>query len=464
MRLDCEGVEIQTMAEQGQSSQPLRSDGVELNPMELMSWIESRPELYYIREAADRVQARYDAEKDEITFQAPSRRLVRDREANWRYRFKEFIFPGARSIRGTSCASQEFDQTCRNTAGLMSLSTLWDGVSTYPIIQYGFSTYLGAASIPGAIGISAIILAASNKSGQESCNRSKGKKISSKFALASFLALSAIKTLMSGVGMEILVNPTGITKGYAQELAKEQVLDTEKQLDALRTFKNPKYVEFKKSCDSLRDQLKGVPRTDPLWNSLYVLAYGEYKERLANQGLTPEQILKKYGGTVNNIPGDCNKQRIQLAIDSKSADQLSNRLQKWRTEIDMMPSLMFLEKNFPDLYRDNFRQDGDRVLISDGGDMVRSASLQFYQKLGDGKEIWSLGFSLVWMLVSIILSVGAVFLLWSKSKLEDMKMSYSNDILAERSKFLDGYRESLERFQQVRRERLFNSKNGGQSS
>ena len=103
-------------------------------------------------------------------------------------------------------------------------------------------------------------------------------------------------------------------------------------------------------------------------------------------------------------------------------------------------------------------------MISDGGDMVRSASLQFYQKLSDGKEIWSLGFSLVWMLVSIILSVGAVFLLWSKSKLEDMKMSYSNDILAERSKFLDGYRESLERFQQVRRERLFSSKNGGQSS
>ena len=452
------------MAEQGHNSQPLRSDGVELNPMELMSWIESRPELYYIREAADRVQARYDAEKDEITFQAPSRRLVRDREANWRYRFKEFIFPGARSIRGTSCASQEFDQTCRNTAGLMSLSTLWDGVSTYPIIQYGFSTYLGAASIPGAIGISAIILAASNKSGQESCNRSKGKKISSKFALASFLALSAIKTLMSGVGMEILVNPTGITKGYAQELAKEQILDSQNQLDALRSFKNPKYTEFKKSCDSLREQLQGVPKTDPLWNSLYVLAYGEYKDRLANERLTPDQILKKYGGTVNNIPGDCNKQRIQLALDSKSADQLSKRLQKWRAEIDMMPSLMFLEKNFPNLYKDNFRQDGDRVLISDGGDMVRSASLQFYQKLSDGKEIWSLGFSLVWMLVSIILSVGAVFLLWSKSKLEDMKMSYSNDILAERSKFLDGYRESLERFQQVRRERLFSSKNGGQSS
>lgn len=450
--------------QEGENITP-RETGVELNPLQLVNWIDSRPDLYYIREAADRIQARYDSDSKEITFQSPSRRTVRSREENWRYKFKDFVFPGGRSIRGNSYASQEFDQTCTNTAGVMSLSTLWDAVSTYPIIQYGIASYLKWLSLPTALAVSALVLAASNKLGQDSCNRSKGKKLSSKFALAGFLALSAVKTLMSGVGMDILVNPTGITKGYADELARGQINSAESQLEALRRLENPKYLEFKNSCEAQKEQMKGLKTDDPLSTRLYVLAYGEYRQRLEMQKMTPEATLSKYGGSINNIPGDCNKQMIQLGLDNKAAEELSQKVATWRTEIDRMPSLQFLQKNFPDLYADNFKKDGQDIVISDGGVMVRSASTQFYNKLGDPREIWTLGFSLVWMFVSIILSVIAVFLLWSKSRLEDMKMSYSNDLLLERKKFLDGYRESLEKFQRIRREKLLGEiqtpRNGG---
>jgi hypothetical protein len=71
--------------------------------------------------------------------------------------------------------------------------------------------------------------------------------------------------------------------------------------------------------------------------------------------------------------------------------------------------------------------------------------------------IWSLGFSLFWMFVSIILSLGAVILLWSKSQSEDMKMSYSNELLLEREKFLEGYTLGLEEYQASRRQRNFST-------
>ena len=267
---------------------------------------------------------------------------------------------------------------------------------------------------------------------------------------------------MSGVGMDILVNPTGITKGYANELAAEQIADADKQLRELRQMKNPKYIEYKNSCDALKEQMKGLKAEDPISTRLYVLAYGEYRQRLEMQKATPAETLRRYGGALNNVPGDCNKQFIQLSLDNKAAEELSARLDSWKNQKNNLPSLMFLEKNFPNIYQDNFTARGNDVYISDGGVMVRSATEQFFTKLRDPREIWSLGFSLVWMLVSIIFSGIAVIQLWQKSRLEDMKMSYSNDLLLERKKFLDGYRESLEKFQQVRRERLLGERNGGE--
>jgi polyphosphate kinase len=62
------------------------------------------------------------------------------------------------------------------------------------------------------------------------------------------------------------------------------------------------------------------------------------------------------------------------------------------------------------------------------------------------------------------LSVGAVFLLWGKSRSEDMKMSYSNELLLEREKFLEGYSATLDEFQTMRRKRLSQNKSFNQGN
>jgi len=433
------------------------SQNVELSPLTLVKWIDTSPDLRYLREAADKIQARYENEIKEISFQTPNRRTVSKRKEGFLHAAREFFWPSGASIRGKTCASQEFDQSCQNTANLMAGSTLWDAVSTYPIVQYGISSYLGLISIPTAVAISLLLMFISNRAGQEACNRTKGKKASARNALLVFFVISAIKTALAGVGMDILVNGSGISKEYAAQLASEQLAKSQQQLEVLRKLKNPKYIEYKQSCDSLKSQMEGLKREDPLFTTLYVRAYGEYKQQLGNQSLSINDILQKYGGTLTNVPGDCVKQRIQAEIDGNAADQLSTRLEKLRSEKEALPSVMFLKTYYPDIFADKFKTINNDVVIRDGGEMVGAANSQFFSKLKDPKMIWSLGFSLFWMFVSIILSLGAVILLWSKSRSEDMRMSYSNELLLEREKFLEGYTLGLEEYQASRRQRIFST-------
>jgi hypothetical protein len=427
---------------------------VDLSPLTLVKWIDTSPDLQYIREAADKLQARYDSESKEISFKTPDRKLISNRRNSLKYKLREILWPSGSSIRGNTSSSQEFDQSCRTTANLMAGSTAWDAISTFPILQYGTSSYLGILAAPAAIVMSAGLMFVSNWSGQHSCNRTKGKKTNARGALVFFAVLSFGKTALAGVGMDILVNTSGITKEYAASLANEQILKSQDQLNQLRKLANPKYLEYKQSCDTLKKQMEPLERENALFTTFYVRAYGEYREQQAMQGLNTRQKLEKFGGSISNIPGDCNKQRIQAEIDGSAGDELSVKLDKWRSEKEAQTPLQFLSQNFPEVFSDKFKIVGNEVTIRDGGQMVSAAWTQFFSKLFDPARAGELGFSLFWMFVSIVLSSGAVFFLWGKSKSEDMKMSYSNELLLEREKFLEGYTEALEEYQARRRKNM----------
>ena len=178
------------------------------------------------------------------------------------------------------------------------------------------------------------------------------------------------------------------------------------------------------------------------------------------RGLTNEQIIKLHG-SVSNIPGDCNRQRIQTDLDGEAATALRNKLKVYRSDQENMNSFAFLSTHFPDTYEEQFTVNSDgEVQIREGGVLLGTAIKQFYSKLLTPSEIPSLGFSLIGMLMSIILSAGSAYSLWIKSKEEDMLMSYSDQILAERQDLLNGYSEKLEISQRRRRNQL-NSGNGG---
>ena len=164
----------------------------------------------------------------------------------------------------------------------MASSTIWDAVTTYPIIQFGIADFAGVLAFPFAAVISLGITGACNNRGQASCNRTKGKKKAAKFALIVFLGLSALRTAGSGVGLEMIFNRAGITRGYAEKLVSEQIRDTESRVKELGTLQNPILVEFKEACEAADAQLRNLSRDNPLWERKLLSLQDCFERRLGD--------------------------------------------------------------------------------------------------------------------------------------------------------------------------------------
>ena len=448
------------MPEELDSKRGAGDGSVELTPLQLIRWIDTSPDLAYLREAANRVQARYDSTTGELTFQELGVTTVVSQEKNPKNSLVNLFWPRKNSLRGQSCASEDFDSSNNLTVKFMAASTIWDAVTTYPIIQFGITDFAGWLSMPFAVAISLGLTGVSNNRGQVSCNRTKGKKNSAKVALLAFLGISFARTAFSGVGIDMIFNRQGITRGHADQLVKDQISDTELRVKELATLQNPILKDYADACRATEDQLKGLVKNNLLWDSTYRKAYGSFRQQEQMRGLTNQQIIKLHG-SVSNIPGDCNRQRIQTDLDGEAATALRNKLKVYRSDQENMNSYTFLSTHFPDTYEEQFTVNSDgEVQIREGGVLLGTAIKQFYSKLLTPSEIPSLGFSLIGMLMSVILSAGSAYSLWRKSKEEDMLMSYSDQILAERQDLLNGYSEKLEISQRRRRNQL-NSGNGG---
>lgn len=424
---------------------------VELTPLQLIRWIDTSPDLGYLRDAADTIQGRYDSTTGQLSFQKPSTNTVVSKENGPLRLFRYFFWPKANSIRGKSCASQEFDQSCGNTVNIMAASTLWDAISTYPLIEFALTDFLSAGSFPAAVIISLGLTAGSNIAGKESCNRTKGKRTSARAALLIFLGLSFLRTVFSGVGIDILVNRSGITTGYAEDLVQKKIDDTSLKIEELGTLNNPVLKSFDQSCKASTNFLEKLGRSDPLWDQAFRKVNGSFAEQKAMQGRSVQEVINMYGA-IENVPGECNKYKYQFAFDDIKSNQLRNYLKVYQSDQGVMSPYNFLKTHFPETYNTKFKEDKEgNIDIREGGELVRTSIKQFYVNLLQPSEWSSLGFSLFGMIISILLSVGSVFMLRSKSKSEDMQMSFSDQMLNEREDLLNGYSEKLESSQERRR-------------
>ena len=142
------------MESDSRSSQQAGDGSVELTPLQLIRWIDTSPDLAYLRKAADNVQGRYDSTTGELTFQNPSVDTIVSQKQGTLNSILAIFWPAKNSIRGKSCASEDFDKSNNITVKFMAGSTIWDAVTTYPIIQFGITDFAGFLSIPLSVGIS----------------------------------------------------------------------------------------------------------------------------------------------------------------------------------------------------------------------------------------------------------------------------------------------------------------------
>lgn len=410
--------------------------GTELS--QLLDWIESRPELAGLRSAANSAICNYrtDAKtlEERITINSSEVCL---RTPNSFHRFLQIIWVPGQNMRGKAYASQSSDASLGSVAKLMSLSTLWDFVTTIPVLSFPLQAATGVLAIPIASGLSFLLLWASNIAGENATNRSHGHKAKASVSLIAFLLLSAAKTAVSGVGTDLVIGLRGIQQGYATKLVSQALELDRSQLDDKREnlFADPLLREQTEKCNENRRQLSQLSRNNPGWQAAYLAEGGQYQDRIA----TIDQVKRKYGSPAN-MPA-CLAVRV-LNEDKNLALMLPyQRLQERAEASKMLPALAFLKKYYPDQFSNTFleRDDGS-ISFRDGTLAVGEATSMFFSKLTDSNQIASLGFSLFTFAVSVTLTGAATVMLYLVSRNKEIKASFSSELESKKASFLGKYR------------------------
>lgn len=424
------------------------SSVIRTRPADLLKWIEAQPDLAHLRKAASESTCIYYPQTDEIVESSGgdfSTVVTKsDRSARRRILDAAGIVP-PRGLRGLSYASNGLDAKLSNASVAISLCNLWDFISGLPVLNLVFVGLLGPGSWGGALAASWIILIVDKESSRGAVNRSKANIGFANSCLTVFILLSLIRTFFAGVGFDLMIGKQGIAGRYAEEVAKVQIDKNKREHTRLIRNLSPQLINFSEKCREYTEQLRSTGRDNPKFDSLYLLAYGSLQEGNINKSLSFQQLLNKYGGQVENVPGDCNKEKVQIGLDYARAEKLGINIDKKVALLNSLPPLKYLQTAEPDLFSTNFKITNPRtgeVEFTNGITAVGQATMQFYSDLSRGR-IADLGLSLMWMLFSIVFCYLAVKTLWSLSLQTETKASFDESLRNTRQKLLALYRRRL---------------------
>jgi len=441
----------------------------EFNKKELLNWIETQPELDYIRKQANATKVDYRLDETEINRRIrPNPRTELPETKNLIVKIKDAFWVPGSNLRGTSYASKEHDKYLDQTAKVMSLSTIWDFVCTYPIFLYALKGFKGLAlaPLPVATVLSLFILWVSNVVGENSTNRSKGRSGRANLSLIVFLILSAAKTAVSGVGLDMMLSENRIMQEKAGDILRDKGFQT--NLVKNQVFEDDSFSEQLKGateqCDTLTLQQeklnleKGSNRR--IFNNL---DSQKYLKPSNFKALSSEELLSDY----SNQLGPCYKKELIESIQAQERRSINQNLVGMnisKATTDNLAALYLTSKGdyynsfygypldgfnvqeFKAKFDENFNLnivegcDNEKcegpVRWVNGSDAIAASFTQFFRKLGDPSQIYSLSLSLFGFIVSIVLSGAAVSFLYLASKNRETRASYSNQLASKSNQII----------------------------
>jgi len=355
-------------------------------------------------------------------------------------KFLETIWVPGYKMRGNSYSDENFNAQLDQTSSIVSISAIFDAICTAPVLFY-FTKAAGIFSIPLSLGYGWMLLIMSNKSGEFSMNRPKGNNTTANFLLCIFFLLSLVKTLVSGVGIDLvsrsgeIKNSTAkeFLKNYESKFSNPDILYTN-LLESSTKECNRLVVEQSKLNPTKRGQRK-------LYNQLQEKMFrNNSKQSNANPKFLLDNYLSELGpcikkDLINNLNG-------QNTIEKKEIFSIQNKLKKNTPPISFLyifqrnkfndtfkgNPLIGSESNF-EIYRDSFEKNkldfdikctskleecNQSVSWANPAMAINEGAKQFYSRIYN-KEWGNLGLSYIGFLISILLSTTATILLYSAS-------------------------------------------------
>ena len=426
---------------------------------ELIKWIERRPELDYIRTAANKTLCDYRLDEKEL-----SERIVVNNTTDKPFgkesffqKFLNVIWVPGRKLRGNQVASEELDSSLTTTSKVMSVSTIWDFVCTWPIFTYVLGK-LSWASGPAGFVLGFIILWASNLTGENSTNRTGNNAVKAKASLIAFLILSLAKTAVSGVGIDMVISKGRIIEEFAgKEIAKKS-LNEKQNLDlalgaevgdspVTEALNNAKY-QCKLLNEKMADLDESKGKQRQLYREIRAQAYAGANAPCKRVDDLSDQVTANKGMQQEKINSD--KQRALERLRDKS--ELSNigyLLKHQRSVYDTyfigVPTNEFYSKSVTSPQGELLSLDKRPIDWKNDrkGDAVEASMEQFFKKLQNG-ELASLGFSIFAFIISIILTSTAAILLYTTGKNREVKASFTSSLAKKSNALMATFREDLD--------------------
>jgi hypothetical protein len=263
------------------------------------------------------------------------------------------------------------------------------------------------------------------------------------------------KTIVSGVGTDLLLSQNSISETFANKLVEEQQALDKKMLDDKSNTLSIKREE----CNDAKRQLSKADQfrdTRPqTWDSLYVRAYGTYADQARDKGLSPKDIIDKYGANIS----PCKYVKAMDLMNSSEFEQNRDAIK----EASNQSKIGYLLSNYPDIYGKYFRGTPEGLTDkwhvkgntgikvpkpkfaegnfrwADGSVAIEQATQQFFDKLIDSEKITSLGFSLFSLTISLVLSSTAAIMLYQTSNDKGVRASFSPEVAKKSNELLSKY-------------------------
>ncbi|PSI00333.1 hypothetical protein, partial [Synechococcus lacustris] len=248
---------------------------------DLFDWLEQQPELAQLRKQAAATPCEYCP--TEITTDLRLKTKANTELANEEGiigKFRDIIWVPGRNMRGNAFSTPELDRSLSSVAKLMSISTLWDFVTTIPLFSFSLSLFSWGA-IPAGTALSFILLWASNVAGENATDRRPKHTSKANWSLAAFVLLSVAKTLVSGVGVDLMIGNRAIQAEYAQKLAENKLSEDRANLTE-QSKPSSNLIAATQRCSELQDQMKQLGANRAVNNlqytSVLVQANGTFED------------------------------------------------------------------------------------------------------------------------------------------------------------------------------------------
>tara|TARA_B100001057_G_scaffold41222_1_gene36982 strand:- start:1093 stop:2433 length:1341 start_codon:yes stop_codon:yes gene_type:complete len=406
-----------------------------------LNWIKSHPNCSHIREQAMNTEVTYDPENPNASqiikiFDTPNHK----KKTSFIKNIIDNIWVPGYKLRGNSYSDENYDNQLNQTSSIMSISAIFDMICTAPILFY-FTKAAGLFALPLSLGYGYMLLIMSNKAGEFSMNRPKGSNSTANFLLLIFFLLSMIKTLMSGVGIDLVSRSGEIKNNTAKEF-----LTSYKPIYEEPKIAYPNLLESStKECERLVSEQSKLNPQKRGQRKLYNELQGKmFRNESGLDSSDPRKLID------NNLSalGPCLKKDLINNLNGKNSYDKVNAFSITKKLKENLPPISFLyifqrnqfndtfngnpligsESNFKFYEKeltdnniefsiqcvDNIDDCQKNVEWRNPGKAINSASKQFYSKIFN-KDWENLGLSYVGFLISILLSATATILLYTAS-------------------------------------------------